>query len=172
MSATCIHHLICNLIVLHYYQHQINQQLTNHKQAAHHFREAMQNPNNIGAIFGLIQLLMANPHKNGKEIQSIFKSTMRNLELIRIWDKRCLRTLHYLKGCFHFMLTKPLQENKSSKNKDTIVIGEDSLNEAITSWIIAHDNESPRWSYYFLVHNFFLLFSTNTSLISDYSKPH
>lgn len=126
----------------------------------------MQNPNNIGAIFGLLQLLMASPHKNGKEIQSIFKSTMRNLELIRIWDKRCLRTLHYLKGCFHFMMTKPLQE-KSSKSKDMIVIGEDSLNEAITSWIIAHDNESPRWSYYFLVHKFFsLLFFSTKYLIN------
>lgn len=149
----CIRHLI----TMYLFYNIIINQLTNHKQAAHHFREAMQNPNNIGAIFGLLQLLMASPHKNGKEIQSIFKSTMRNLELIRIWDKRCLRTLHYLKGCFHFMMTKPLQE-KSSKSKDMIVIGEDSLNEAITSWIIAHDNESPRWSYYFLVHKFFPYF--------------
>lgn len=33
-------------------------------------------------------------------------------------------------------------------NKDT---AEESLHEAITSWIIAHDNESPKWSFYFLV---------------------
>lgn len=125
-------------------------QLKNHKQAANHFREAVRNPNNIGAIFGLLQLLMANPAENYAEIQSIFKLTLKNVDLIRVWDKRCFRTLHYLKGCFHFMLQDTKLEETTRSDSGTIM-EVDCLNEAITSWIIAHDNESPKWSYYFLV---------------------
>ncbi|CAL8141659.1 unnamed protein product [Orchesella dallaii] len=108
--------------------------LKNHKQATHHFRSAIKDPSNIGAVVGLLQMLMGSPVKNSTEIHSILTLGMKHRELIRVWDRRCLRTLHYLKGCFHFMMEKE----------------EESLNEAITSWIIAHDNESPKWSYYFL----------------------
>ncbi|ODM95818.1 hypothetical protein Ocin01_10862, partial [Orchesella cincta] len=109
--------------------------LKNHKQAASHFRAAIKDPSNIGAVVGLLQILLGNPLKNSTEIQAVLTVAMKHRDLTRVWDRRCLRTLHYLKGCFHFMMEKD----------------EESLNEAITSWIIAHDNESPKWSYYFLV---------------------
>lgn len=110
--------------------------MKNHKQAVVHLRQAIMDDRNIhiGAVYGLIQILMSTPVKNALEINSLFKLYMGNPKLTHVWDKRCLRTLHYLKGCFQFM-----QENKEE--------------EAITNWIISHDNSSAKWSYYFLVIN-------------------